>query len=122
MKIILKSILFALLLSGIASAADNKTPFEGTWERVKNEMTRWTFSGNTYKVYWELEGEAGEHYYRGTFFFKELSPGRGIITFEQTHSSLTGEIWTEAEETEQTSYKFINSNELEIMSAKYKKK
>lgn len=122
MKIILKTILLILMLNAAAIAADNKNPFEGTWERIKNEMTRWTFTGNTYKVYWELEGEAGEHYYRGRFFFKELSPGRGIITFEQTHSSLTGDIWVEAEETEQTSYKFINDSELEIMSAGYKRK
>jgi hypothetical protein len=122
MKVILKTVLLLLLINCDISAADNNTPFDGTWERVKNEITRWKFSGNTYEVYWELEGESGEHYYKGSFTYKELAAGRGVITFEQTHSSVTGDIWVEAKETEITSYKFIDGDELEIMSARYKKK
>jgi hypothetical protein len=114
-----------LLISGYHCSADSngdKTPFEGTWERIKNEMTRWTFTGNTYEVYWELEGEAGEHYYKGTFTYEELSPGKGTIIFEQTHSAVTSGAWSPAEDTEMTSYRFVDATTLEIMSAKYRKK
>ncbi|MDR1889119.1 MAG: hypothetical protein LBQ81_07070 [Zoogloeaceae bacterium] len=118
---------FFLLLVCNANAdsialSDRKTPFEGTWERMENEMTRWKFVGNTYEVYWELEGEFGEHYYKGTFTYKENVPNRGIITFEQTHSAVTSGAWKPDTDTEITHYNFIDGATLAITSARYRKK
>jgi hypothetical protein len=101
----------------------DKTPFEGTWERVRNEMTRWTFAGNAYEVYDELASESGDHYHKGTFIFKEdPSKNRGMIEFRQTHSAKTSGAWTPNEEYERTTYKFVNDTTLEISSARYRKK
>jgi hypothetical protein len=125
MKMLLKILLLAMLLNCGISAAADKTPFEGTWEREKNEMTRWTFRGNTYEVYRELSVESGEHYYKGTFTYKELpssSGGMGQITFKQTHSAVTknGD-WKPDKHTTITGYRFIDNTTLNITSARYKK-
>ncbi|MDR2104770.1 MAG: hypothetical protein LBP51_03335 [Deferribacteraceae bacterium] len=105
----------------ISVNAAGKTPFEGSWENTKNETVRYKFSGSAYEAYWELEGENGEHYYKGRFSYRELSPGAGAIEFEQTHSAVTEGAWKQDEDDEMTNYRFLNSNTLEINSMKYEK-
>ncbi|MDR2789443.1 MAG: hypothetical protein LBB59_00470 [Campylobacteraceae bacterium] len=108
-------ILMFLLLS-VCNADGAKNSFDGTWEFTKNEMHRYTFNGGKYEEYSELEGEFGEHYYKGTFTYKEISPGYGSITFKQTHSAVTNGAWTPSEEDSEvtTIYKFIDDTTLNI--------
>jgi hypothetical protein len=119
---------FLLLLVGCnihPTASNAKTLFDGTWDSVKNELTRYKFSGDTYEAFHELDSKR----YRGTFSYsEEITPGMGTITFVQTHSAdqaavdaAVGE-WEEDEETWKTNYEFINSTTLEIISREYRKK
>ncbi|MDR2624731.1 MAG: hypothetical protein LBC37_00170 [Zoogloeaceae bacterium] len=128
MKTLLKILLLSMLLNCGISAAADKTPFEGAWEREnarKNEMSYWKFSGNTYERYRELAVHSGEHYYKGTFTYEELpskSGGMGTIQFKQTHSAVTKGDWKPAKEaTETTGYRFIDDATLTILSVRYKK-
>jgi hypothetical protein len=99
------------------------TPFEGTWESDKNEVSRWTFVGNAYEEYRELEGTSGEHYYKGTFNYKENTPRRGMILFDQTHAARTSGAWQPAEEgSSMTGYEFVDAATLKISSRIYRKK
>jgi hypothetical protein len=104
-----------LLLACNVDGGSGKNSFEGTWEFTRNEMHSYTFTGNKYEEYHELEGESGEHYHKGTFTYEEISSGYGFITFEQTHSAIENNgVWTSDEDTEKTSYEFINDTILNI--------
>jgi hypothetical protein len=106
-----------------AEVAADSTPFEGVWESEKNEMHRWTFSGFSFVEYRELEGENGEHYYKGTFSYRENTAGSGAITLERSHASKTGGAWTPSDEgAVTTGYRFLSATKLNISSKTYNKK
>jgi hypothetical protein len=99
------------------------TIFEGRWENVKNETRIWTFTGFNFLEYSELGEGTKDHYFKGYFTFEtSSSPNRGLISFERTHASPDGDVWTESEMSETTSFEFKDSNTLKLISKEYRRR
>jgi hypothetical protein len=98
------------------------TIFEGRWENVENETRIWTFTGFNFEEYSELGEGTKDHYFKGFFTFEAFSPEGGLITFERTHASPDGDVWTESETTETTTFKFKDSNTLMLVSKEYRRR